>query len=73
MNPEIWDKPTHQAKRRDLRAAAFQKAITKVGAILTSSASKIVAALADSKNSSITSNLEELLTFNTDAIALLGQ
>ena len=32
-----------------------------------------MAALADSKNSNVTSNLEELLTFNTDTIALLGQ
>ena len=31
-----------------------------------------MATLADSKNSNITSNLEELLTFSTDAIALLG-
>ena len=31
-----------------------------------------MAALADSKNSNINSNLEELLTFNKDAIALLG-
>ena len=72
VNPEIWNKLTHQAKRRDLRVAAIQKAVTKVRAILTCSASKIMAALADSKNSNITSNLEELLTFTTDAIALLG-
>ena len=45
----------------------------KVGAILTGSASKIMATFADSKNSNITSNLEELLTFSTDAIALLGR
>ena len=64
---------THQAKRRDLRVAAIQKTVTKVGAILTGSASKIMATLADSKNSNITSNLEELLTFSTDAIALFGQ
>lgn len=43
MNPEICDKLTHQAKRRDLRVAAIQKEITKVGAILTDSASKIMA------------------------------
>jgi len=72
VNPEIWDKLTHQAKRRDLRVAAIQKAVTKVGAILTGSASKIMATLADSKNSNITSNMEVLLTFNTDAITVLG-
>ena len=72
MNPEIWNKLTHQAKRRDLRVAAIQKAVTKVGSILTGSASKIMAALADSKNFNITSNLEELLTSTTDGIALLG-
>ena len=71
LNPEIWDKLTHQAKWRDLRVAAIQKGITKVGAILTGSASKIIATLADSKNSNITSTLEEHLTFSTDAIALL--
>ena len=63
VNPEIWDKLTHQAKRRDIRVAAIQKGITKVGAILTGSVSKIMATLADSKNSNmsnITSNLEEL-------------
>ena len=72
MNPEIWDKLTHLAKREDLRIAAIQKAVTKVGAILTGPTSKIMAALTDSKNSNSTSNLEELLTFNTDAVALLG-
>ena len=72
VNPEIWNKLTHQAKRWDLRVAAIQKAVAKVRAIMTGSASKIMAALADSKNSSMTSNLEELLTFTTDAIALLG-
>ena len=49
MNPEIWDKLTHQAKRKDLLVAAIQKAGTKVGALLTGSARKIMAALADSK------------------------
>ena len=72
VNPEIWDKLAHQAKRRDLHVAAIQKAVTKVGTILTGSASKIMATLAESKNSNITSNLEELLTFSTDAIELLG-
>lgn len=72
VNPEIWDKLAHQAKQRDLRVAAIQKAVAKVGAILTGSASKIMTTLAESKNSNITSNLEELLTFSTDAIALLG-
>ena len=74
VNPKIWDKLTHQAKRRDLRVAAIQKTVMKVGAILTGSASKIMATLADSKNSNITSNLEELLTFSTlhNSIALLG-
>ena len=73
VNHEIWDKLTHQAKWRDLRIAAIQKTVTKDGAILTGSASKIMATLADSKNSNITSNLEELLTFSTDPIALFGQ
>ena len=72
MNPEIWDKLTHQAKRRDLRVAAIQKTVTKVGAILTGSVSKIMATLADSKKSNITSDLEELLTFSTDAIPPLA-
>ena len=72
MNPEIRDKLTNQAKRRDLRVTAIEKAVTRAGAILTGSACKIMVALADSKNSNITSNLEELLTFNTDATALLS-
>ena len=33
VNPEIWDKLTHQAKWRDLRIAAIQKAITKVAEV----------------------------------------
>ena len=49
INPEIWNKLTHQAKRKDLRVAAIQKAVTKVGALLTGSARKIMATLADSK------------------------
>ena len=63
---------THHAEQRDLCVAAIQKAITKVGANLTGSVSRIMAVLADLKNTNVTSNLEELLTFNTDATALLG-
>ena len=70
--PDIWDKLAHQATRVYLHVAAIQRPVTKIGAILTDSACKIMAALADLKSSNITSNLEELLTFNTDAIALLG-
>ena len=72
MNSEIWDKLANQAKRRDLHVADIQKAVTKVGAILTRLASKIIATLADSKNSNITSILEELQAFSTGAIALLA-
>ena len=43
VNPEICDKLTRQARRRDLRVAAIQKESTKFGAILTDSASKIMA------------------------------
>ena len=56
VNPEIEGKLTHQSKRRDLHVATIQKGITKVGAILTGSASKIMATLADWKNSNINSN-----------------
>ena len=37
VNPEIWDKLTHQAKWRDLQVSALENAVTKVGAILTGS------------------------------------
>lgn len=56
VNPEIGGKLAHQSKRRDLHVATIQKGITKVGAILTGSASKIMATLADWKNSNINSN-----------------
>ena len=59
VDPEIWDKLTHQAKRRDLHLATIV-------------ASKTVATLAHSKNSKINPNLEKLLTFSNGDIALLS-
>jgi len=41
VNPEIWDKLIHQAKRRDLQVSALENAVTKVGAILTCSGAKL--------------------------------
>lgn len=54
VKPEIWDKHAHQPKQEYLFVAAIQRAVMKVGAILTVSACKIRAALAHLKNSNIT-------------------
>ena len=40
VNPEIWNKLDHFTKRQDLRAGTLQRAIVKVGSILTKTMDK---------------------------------
>ena len=42
VNPEIWEKLTHYGKKQDLRLAAIQNMIVKVGAIIAQSTQKLM-------------------------------
>ena len=69
VNPEIWARIDHNTKQLDLRASSIQTNLVKVGAILARSTDKLLS-LAQAEVTS--SEIEALITFNTDAMALLG-
>ena len=69
VNPEIWARIDHNAKQLDLRASSIQTNLVKVGAILARSTDKLLS-LAQAEVTS--SEIKALITFNTDAMALLG-
>ena len=69
VNPEIWARIDHNAKQLDLKASSIQTNLVKVGAILARSTDKL-SSLAQAEMTS--SEIKALITFNTDAMALLG-
>ena len=69
VNPEIWAQIDHNAKHLDLRASSIQKNLVEVGAILARSTDKLLS-LAQAEVTSL--EIKALITFNTDAMALLG-
>ena len=71
VNPEIWGKLTHYGKKQDLRLSAVQNLLVKVGTITAQSTQKLM----DSRSRGAHDkqlDTGELLTAQTDAIALLG-
>ena len=66
---KIWARIDHNAKQLDLRASSIQTNLVKVGAILARSTDKLLS-LAQAEVTS--SEIKALITFNTDAMALLG-
>ena len=66
--PEVWARIDHNVKQLDLRASSIQANLVKVGAILARSTDKLPLAQAEVTSSEI----KALITFNTDAMPLLG-
>ena len=71
MNPEIWEKLTHYGKKQNLRLAAIQNMMVKVGAIIAQSTQKLMEFRGQGAQGG-TLDTEVLLTAQIDAIALLG-
>jgi hypothetical protein len=68
INPEIWARIDHTAKQLDLRASTNQSNLAKAGVVLAKSTDKLLSLYQkDSKP-----EYWELITLNTDALALLG-
>ena len=70
VNPEIWANMNHIGKRADIRAAITQNIVSKVGSILAKCTDTLLTARNDKKSKEI--NLDEMIGFHTDALALLG-
>ena len=67
VNAEIWDKLDSKTKHNDLRATSTQKILAKVGSILTFTTDKLL-----QMRNATSPDVDQLITMNTDALALLG-
>ena len=67
VNAEIWDKLDNKTKHNDLRATSMQKILPKVGSILTFNTDKLL-----QMRNAPSPDVDQLITMNTDALALLG-
>ena len=69
VNPEIWANMGHTARRVDLRASNTQNILAKVGTIIAKCTDNLLKAREkDAKKI----DLAEMVSFHTDALALLG-
>ena len=76
VNPEIWHKLKHVTRSTDLRLANMQKVLVKVGSAVAKSTDTLLAIRADPEKSvelSLTEKLGKLVTYDADALALLGR
>ena len=69
VNPEIWANMSHTAKRVDLRAANIQNLVSKVGTIIAKCTDNL---LTGREKDAKKIDLDEMVGFYTDALALLG-
>lgn len=67
VNAEIWDKLDNKTKHNDLRATTTQKLLAKVGSILSITTDKLL-----QMRNTDSPEVEQIITMNTDALALLG-
>ena len=75
VNPEIWNKLKHVTRSADLLLANMQKVLVKVGSAVAKSTDTLLAIRADPEKTSataLTEKLGKLVTYNADALALLG-
>ena len=75
VNPEIWNKLKHVTRSVDLRRANMQKVHVKVGSSVARSTDTLLAIRTDPEKTSalaLTEKLGKIVTFNADALALLG-
>ena len=67
VNAEIWDKLDNKTKHNDLRASTTQKLLSKVGTILGITTDRLL-----QMRTTALPEVDQLITMNTDALALLG-
>ena len=75
VNPEVWNKLKHVTRSADLRLANMQKVLVKVGSAVAKSTDSLLAIRADPEKTSasaLTEKLGKLVTYNADALELLG-
>ncbi len=74
VNPEIWSRISNTDQRQDLKLVAIQKTLVAVGTVLTKSAQLLMDARQSDgiRDSNITAKMNDILTLQVDAIALLG-
>ena len=69
VNPEIWANMSHTVNSVDLRAGNTQNIVSKVGTIIAKCTDNLLTAREkDAKKI----DLDEMVSFHTDALALLG-
>ena len=69
VNSEIWANMSHAVKRVDLRTANTQNIVSKVGTIIAKCTDNSLKAR---KKDAKKIDLDEMVSFHTDALALLG-
>ena len=75
VNPAIWNKLKHTTRSGGLLLANMQKVIVKVSSTVAKLTDTMLAIHADSEKTSastLTEKLGKLVTYNADALALLG-
>ena len=74
VNPEIWSTLNHTVRGSDLKLVNFQKTLVKVGVALTQSTETLLSMRAKHgcSDAEHKQQLGKLVTYNTDALALLG-
>lgn len=75
VNPEIWNKLKHVTRSAYLRLANMQKILVKVGSAVAKSTDILLVIRADPEKtlvSALTEKLGKLVTYNADALTLLG-
>ena len=69
VNPKTWANKSHTAKSVDLRAANTQNIVSKVGTIAAKCTENLLTAC---KKDAKKIDLDEMVSFHSDALALLG-
>jgi hypothetical protein len=75
VNPEIWSTLGHTTRGSDLKLVNYQKTLVAVGVALTQSTEALLSIRAKQSSSTdveLKQQLGELVTYNTDALAMLG-
>lgn len=70
VNPETWANKSHTAKSVDLRAANTQNIVSRVGTIAAKCTDNLLTAC---KKDGKKIDLDEMVSFHSDALALLGR
>ena len=68
---EIWEKLSHSVKQQEPRSSSTQKTVGRAGAVVCKSV-ELLLEMKNSKQLKSDSDIQKLIKFNTDAVALLA-